>query len=46
MMLSTSPSSPGQETIEDIDKNGDGYVQVDEYIGECVCVGGGRAVGH
>uniref|UniRef100_A0A8C3SVM4 EF-hand domain-containing protein n=1 Tax=Chelydra serpentina TaxID=8475 RepID=A0A8C3SVM4_CHESE len=22
------------ETIEDIDKNGDGYVQVDEYIGD------------
>lgn len=24
-----------QETLEDIDKNGDGFVDQDEYIGEC-----------
>lgn len=23
-----------QETLEDLDKNKDGYIQVDEYIGE------------
>uniref|UniRef100_A0A8C3FHY2 Reticulocalbin 3 n=1 Tax=Chrysemys picta bellii TaxID=8478 RepID=A0A8C3FHY2_CHRPI len=28
------PHPPIPETIEDIDKNGDGYVQVDEYIGD------------
>lgn len=27
------PFSP-QETLEDLDKNRDGYVQVEEYIGE------------
>lgn len=27
------PLSP-QETLEDLDKNKDGYIQVDEYIGE------------
>lgn len=26
-----------QETLEDIDKNGDGHVDVDEYIGEFMC---------
>lgn len=25
---------PPQETLEDLDKNKDGYIQVDEYIGE------------
>lgn len=25
-----------QETLEDIDKNGDGYVDEDEYIGELI----------
>jgi len=24
-----------QETLEDIDKNGDGFVDQDEYIGKC-----------
>lgn len=27
------PLSP-QETVEDLDKNKDGYIQVEEYIGE------------
>lgn len=26
-----------QETIEDIDKNGDGFIDLQEYIGECHC---------
>ena len=29
-----SPDASPQETLEDLDKNKDGYVQVEEYIGE------------
>ncbi len=27
-----------QETLEDIDKNGDGHVDEDEYIGRFICI--------
>ena len=33
-----------QETLEDIDRNGDGHVDEDEYIGELLISKGGGGV--